>query len=1854
MYCPRCRQERLGGARVCTLCGSPLTQRARELIQSELSHVHFILQEMKHWDPTLVPIGVRRHLTERYERQVRLLMSALAAAPSAAPTPAPVQPVAEQPAQPEAAQPVPAVDAQQATPITAFPRKPEAAEASAPVQPPVSESAPQPESESVQQPASESVWGGRSSEPEAAPASAPGFVAANNAAFWGAPAEEPAASASSSAAVEAEEESVENPLPPVTTEPIFDAPQPASLAARIVEETSTWDTVWRPFLYESIGWFLGAFLILAGSLYFVFESWAGMTSLTRSLVVFIMTAGYSAGFSAWGAFLSRRESLRSSGRMLGVIGSAVAPLAGVALGPLPLGDALGLDGVHPAVLVPVLLAWSCVAAWLVRKPAEAFDEPSRPFIQVGLLGSTLMMGLAPLFAKAGAPALWLNALPCALFFLLSRKRPEEPRTGDALAFALGAPLYLLAFFAVRLHLALAAAGAPPSFATYAPFIAFLLATCLTFSPLEEEASASALSIGMVALQVGCLMLAAGGVPPAFFFTAAVFTWTAYSLSRGGPISRLGWLYATYVGAYLSYTTSSQLVPGVVRSLIGALKARLGYEEAAHLPVQFGALSAVPFVIGGVVLAARFLSRAEQEGEARDSATAEVLLRSTAIASPAFVLLGHMGSDNRPAFWAAMALATVCVAAGLYFERLYLSVVGAALTLALPFSAVALYGTGPGSVVCGVLAGVFAALSLLCTRPTRMLFSGTVGVMVLGGLLLGLGSTGVTPVVGLALSGAAALLVAWNLGDETLMALAALVAAVVVPKAAGELHASWVPGALVLVAVALSALGERGGVMRMLGLTGVFYALLGLGWGVAEQSPVLGFLVLGSAAAVAIASRTHTWVRPLAVFIASLALLPPLDGVFVPWTWMTPALSSGLIVLWALGSSLAAARWGRDSSTTTAGIMALVLAVVPPLAATGPQPFPLLLAASLAALLTARALHPSVSVVASAALAFAQFIDEPQLLLLIATVLSVLAVLESRPLVFRVLCGERRFAMAATLSAMALLLVCVLTWKHAPVALLLVGTVVLPMLWTRANREPAFFAFAPLYMLAGVFSQKHPAVELGALVLLAPLLVRAAVHVPAFGRLLLGRDDEKARGALSSYMQLSLMVAGVMLVWRTDAEPLPLCCLAAALVLMPGEMPTVRFLAAAGFLLFVPHARPVGAALLLAFAFVSHHRPAALWKLLHSPEDAGFRPMVTLAALGLVALNVVDARTAVSILWLAGVLFLAAFLLTQRWLLTAATVALAAASLGRTDAHGFLEWRPEVALAFMGVGLLAAALSALCQAGGVQRALADLAKRLSPGLEDTWSEPLWVGAALCVGFPTAYRLLDVGVGSLEPLAGALGIAAALVLMASRERWMASVATGLLGAVLIAVIPHAWAPVVLSGAGLVLCLTGTYLDKRGFTVGAALHHSGWMLALLSIPNLSHLKHPATPLSFLLIGGCAWAVVHRRPEREVVGWLATLGVGHVMLLHLGAVYSTGRGAEFILPYFGAVSAVLATVALFVAGQRVRRWVGHNFTVLALLEVLAALVLVDGTSGAVREGAVACGALALLFVALVRHAAVEEDERSAFLAQWALALGYLGVRLLSMGVHLGTADSLVGLVGGVLFSGLHVFVQREGSGLAVFRRPALLGAFLFPLAGLLTAPWSQPLYVAALLVGHAAHFAALASRSQRKGTASLVSVVAFNAALFLLWTGTGAGEPQYYVIPAGLSLLALLRVFRDTMDADTMAKLRALAITVIYVAGAWKPLMFNDGWAMLLCVFICLVGVGAGIAMRIRSYVYLGSAFLVTCVVANLVRFGARDHRMGAAFLSLLGLAVVGFMVLLSARREELMQRYERVRSMLSTWDG
>ncbi|MCP3105211.1 hypothetical protein LZ198_40715 [Myxococcus sp. K15C18031901] len=1651
------------------------------------------------------------------------------------------------------------------------------------------------------------------------------------------------------------------PLPENDALPAFDVPRRMRPEERLVEQASTWNRVWRPFLYESIMWFVGAFLILSGTLYFVFESWAGMSSVTRSLTVFVLTAGYSAGFSVWGAYLARREALRNPGRILGLIGSASAPLAGVALGPMAFGDMMSLGGVSTAMLVPLLVVWAGIAAVLVRKPAEATDAPSRPFVQIGLVLGTLMMGFAPLAAKLGASALWLDVLPCVLFFLVARTPVEKPRDSAALSFALLAPLYLLLVYVVRLHVALASVEAVPHLGIYAPFGAFLLATALRFRPLPVETAADALTVTVASVQAMCLIGALGAPAPSLFITAAIITWTLASLATGS-VSRTPWAYGVYGAAYFAYSSIAQLIPEPLSRLIDAVKVRLGYSSGESLPGQYGALTALPFVLAGVVFAVSRSWRGERTGQARDTALAEVLLRSTAVAGVLCTLVALSGPDGRPGLWCVLGVSLICLAAGLLVERFYLTAIGALSTLLVPVLAFRAADAATTSAVSGLVALVLAGMALLATARTRTLLASVVGVLASVGLLVGLVThSGATSGAGMVLSSVAVLAMAWSLRSPVAMAYAAWLSAVVLPRLLEGL--TWNHGGAWFVAVALvlAGLGTRGGLARLLGLPALFYAVLGVFWGTFAVAPLLGVTVLVAAAAVAVASRTFTWMRPIAVFIAALAMLPDIPKVYSPWGgWMSPERSMGLLIVWGFGASLAAVRWKRDASTTVAALVAMLFPLVCVGVGGSSSESSLLLGAAIAAVLTARALPATLSLGVACLYALSGVYSlGPVSMLALAVLLSVLAVLEEVPAILRVGAGGQRFAAVATVGAMAALGLSAVRWEaELPLLVLVVAIVVLPLTWTRANRQPFCVSLSVPYAAVAVLALGGSLpgwVQALPLVMLA--VVRAVEHVPALASLVLRTNDVSARNNVSLWVQIALACTACMMLLSQAPlwlGPLALYALTASLASMPGPHPFLRVAGASLLLLTVPQARPVVTGLLLALALAEHHAPSVLWAFFRSPPDVLLRRVSVVVALVLAGAPALDTPTQATLLGLALVVFAAAFLLSLRWLLTPAVWLLALSTVGSTEASRFLEWRPEAGPTIILVALGAAVLSALFQVGDVQRRVGALAAKLTPGLEGTWSEPLWAGSVGVLVLLLVGRLADFGPGGLELSVAVGAVVTSLVLMVAREPWMANVATGLLAASIVAAVPLPWVPAVLSGAGLVLCLGGMALEARDVRVGVALHHGGWVLSLLSLAGLRDLEHPGMPLCLLLGLGSAWTVVLRRREREVVGWLASLVVVHGGLMHLGAVYSSGRGSAFILPYFGAATAVLATLVLFVAGRGIRRAVGHGFTVVALLEVLVGLMALGAVGDALREALVSTVALAALLFALVRRAAVEEDELSAFLAQTVLALGYLSVRMLGMGASPSTSDSLAALVGGALFTGLFFFVQREGSGLAVFRRPALWGAYLFPLVGLLSAPWGEPLQVAALLVGHAAHFAALASHPSRRGLSSLVSVAAFNAALFLVWQGTGSAEPQFYVIPAGLSLLALLRVFRGSLDEETYARLRAMAITVVYVAGAWKPLMFSDGGSMLVCVVLCLVGVGCGIALRIRSYVYLGTGFLVTCIAANLVRFGMRDHRIAAASLFLLGLLVIGSMVMLSAYRAALLQRYARVREMLSTWEG
>lgn len=1816
MYCPTCRQERVGGFAACVACGAILVQRSREELEAELSHINFLLNDMGRWDDGEISVPARKYVRGRYQQMARVLKAVLEAPQGEAPEVRSWQ-EPQKPAQPERAEP-PAPSVVPPVPLTVVAQPEAVAEV------PVAKVVPPPE----QVPVAKVV--------PPAPKKAP-------------------------------------LPPPAPVLPAFEVPENPTAEEQLLQEASAWDEVWKPFLYERIGWFIGAFLILAGSFYFVAVSWSGMSALMQTLVVFGLTAGYATAFSVGGALLGRKENFGSAGRVLMLIGSAVAPLASLALHPA--------QSAQQIVTLPLCIAWSFAAAVLFGVVAKQVDPESQRPLQMLMLISTALMGLAPLLAPFGTPMLWLNAVPVALIYR-AWTRSDSERKSDALWFLICAPLYLLALHAIRLHLALDAAQALPSVATYAPFLAVLAAGVLRLRELPKQRSADALSVGVIALQVALVIAAGFGEAPALFIGCAVLGLTSFQLSLG-TARRARWLYGTYAAAQLAYQTAGQLVPGILKTLIAEAKSALGYAPTAPLPFNFDSVIALPFILAAAVLAIRMQSRAEKDE--RSAAIADVLFRSTAGASLFFTAIAFAGNDLRAALWTVPVLALLCLGLGQWYSRRFLTLTGAFLLVTTPIFSTALFGAPMAAVLTGLAALFLAGLSVIQTKTTRDGVSAAAGLLAASAVALAWtgAPSQLSGVIAVLLGGGAALLVSRNLDKPLGISLSVAVLVSAVPLFFLHQQPEAAPFSVAVAGLALALLASRGGRYETLDWVAGCSVLIACAWNWLLQEthgleaasvfhlPLLGPTLITAGLTLLTISRRQKALESLGAALLILAAFPTVPSLFTAWSFMTPVLSAAILCAVSLASSLLTAKNGRSATSVLMALLALMgtgLAAVLSHNEAGWPIVPTMVLMGATALFSARALHPSFSVPYAALIAIGILAWDGHTngLLLVAVALSAIALIPEHEALHEWLLDSEAVSLAASLSSAAALLTISIKLDPSVNPLVVAATALLPLAWVRGSRMGWLgVLIAPLLGLY-LFSAKAELALYGLIPLAVVLFTRAASQLSLTRRLLTDDEDALAksfvRATLVGYALFAVGVlgyGGTIELFGNGASMRQLDTLllevAAGFLLAAGSPLWLRLLASSLVAAFVPAAQPFLMPALLALGFLTHHLPKAMHAALGAEESPRTVPSTAIFAIALTFLPWLQhVPTNGQLLITAAALLGGSLLLRARWMVTAGAL------LAATTSFGFapLDAQWLAALPRLETIALVALLSSLA-AAALARESRNLSAQawtrlLAPGFDKDLHQPLWISAAGALLFACLMQVEHFGAETFALLPGLALLGSGVLLAVTRERAEAALAVALSAAVIVFLVPLPWVPVVLAGFALAVCALGHKLEGRA-EIADALHHAGWVVALAAVFFNRSLHHLATPLSFGLGALTAWVVVKRRPAREPLAWSVTLLAGHVLLFHLGVVLSTGKPATYIFPYIGALSAIAATLALSFASEQHRRSLGLVFAALAGVEILCGVLLLPlgAEELALREGLVGAGGMALLVISLSRWALREEDTIAAYGAQLALLLGYLALRVHGFLPHgLRANDAVAALVGGALFSGLHGWVRRQDEQ-HVFARPLWVGAVGLPLLGLFVAPWSDPLVVAALMVGYATHFAAAARMGEGRRLASVLSVGAFNAALLFAWMGSHVGEAQYYVIPAGLSLLLLVRSFREDFSEGTSARLRAVAITAIYLASAW-PVLFDHTWQMLACAAICVVGVAAGVALRIRSYVYLGTGFLVSTIVANLARFGVRDPRLGAVFLSLLGLAIVGFMVFMTARRAELLARYRRVREMLDGWEG
>ncbi|NJM11074.1 MAG: hypothetical protein HC889_03460 [Synechococcaceae cyanobacterium SM1_2_3] len=89
------------------------------------------------------------------------------------------------------------------------------------------------------------------------------------------------------------------------------------------------------------------------------------------------------------------------------------------------------------------------------------------------------------------------------------------------------------------------------------------------------------------------------------------------------------------------------------------------------------------------------------------------------------------------------------------------------------------------------------------------------------------------------------------------------------------------------------------------------------------------------------------------------------------------------------------------------------------------------------------------------------------------------------------------------------------------------------------------------------------------------------------------------------------------------------------------------------------------------------------------------------------------------------------------------------------------------------------------------------------------------------------------------------------------------------------------------------------------------------------------------------------------------------------------------------------------------------------------------------------------------------------------------------------------------------------------------------------------------------------------------------------------------------------------------------------------------------VLALGLAFIGIMAGIALRIRAFLYAGVAFLVLNVIGQLLRFYPEQNLSRALILLGLGTVITLGMVVFNLKREAILQRIRLIRADLAAWE-
>jgi hypothetical protein len=179
------------------------------------------------------------------------------------------------------------------------------------------------------------------------------------------------------------------------------------------------------------------------------------------------------------------------------------------------------------------------------------------------------------------------------------------------------------------------------------------------------------------------------------------------------------------------------------------------------------------------------------------------------------------------------------------------------------------------------------------------------------------------------------------------------------------------------------------------------------------------------------------------------------------------------------------------------------------------------------------------------------------------------------------------------------------------------------------------------------------------------------------------------------------------------------------------------------------------------------------------------------------------------------------------------------------------------------------------------------------------------------------------------------------------------------------------------------------------------------------------------------------------------------------------------------------------------------------------------------------------------------------------------------------------------------------------------------------------------------------LLSAGNRQLIYRVAAAAAGNAALWALMHEQGVAPweyPSFWALPPAFSLLIAAHLNRSRLSDDQLTAIRYLCITVIYLSATGQiwVMLGESLWPPMLLALLSVAGILAGIALRVRAFLYQGMSFLGLAVLSMIWHASRHIGHVWPwwAFGVVLGLGILALFGLFEKKRPELLLLVERMR--------